>query len=161
MNKEKILSLLEDIKNEINKPKKIQLEEKNLKISSDGWIKKTANDGTEYLESPAGDCWELMETGEQLFTRGRAMAEAKKLGKRLPTNEELEQLKKEDYGNVIYSGFRYTDGSFDHLGTLTHFWSSTVSGTSAWFRHLNSSGTTVYFDTGGKAYGFSVRLVKE
>jgi len=41
MNKEKILNLLKEIENELNIKEKIELEPKNFKINSDGWIKKT------------------------------------------------------------------------------------------------------------------------
>ena len=160
MNKQKILYLLQEIKKELETPKKIQLEEKNLKICSDNWVKKTTNCWDEYLESPEGDCWEL-KNWEQLFTWERAMKEAEKLGKRLPTDEELDLLEKEDFGDVVYSGYRYTNGSFCNLGANDCFWSSSERDNSVWSRLLKSSRTTVYRHSYDKAFGFSVRLIKE
>ncbi len=62
--------------------------------------------------------------------------------------------------NGLLAGFRYTDGSFYYLSSYTNLWSSTQSGTSAWSRYLDSGGTTVSRRLLAKAYGFSVRCLK-
>ncbi len=61
----------------------------------------------------------------------------------------------------LLAGYRNTDGSFALLGTNAYFWSSSPSGTSAWHRDLNSSNATVYRTLNSKAYGFSVRCLKD
>ena len=146
--------LLENLKS-----KKIKLEPTNLKINSDGWKKYTDDDKQEYLVNPNGDVWEYK--GNQYFTWDSAMIEAKKLGKRLPTNEEMGLLEKEDYGEVVYTGYRDTDGTFGNLGVNTDIWASTESDTAAWIRSLNSSYSTIYRSTYDKTCGFSVRCVDE
>ena len=141
------------------KPKKIKLEPTNLKINSDGWIKYTIDDDQEYLVNSDDDIWE--HKGNQYFTWEAAMREAKKLGKRLPTNEEMKLLELEDYGEVVYTGYRDTDGTFNSLGVNTDIWSSTESDTAAWIRSLNSSNTTIFRSTYDNTCGFSVRCVDE
>ena len=59
------------------------------------------------------------------------------------------------------AGLRNTDGSFHYLGTGAYFWSSSQSGSSAWYRGLGSSYATVYRLLASKAYGFSVRCLKD
>jgi uncharacterized protein (TIGR02145 family) len=60
-----------------------------------------------------------------------------------------------------FSGYRHIDGSFYAMASPTYFWSSTGSGSSAWFRRLNTSYSTVRRLTSSKAYGFSVRCLLE
>ena len=153
--------LLENLKPEKIKlePKKIKLEPTNLKINSDGWVKHTNNDAEEYLVNPSSDVREYK--GNQYFTWDAAMRETKKLGKRLPTDEEMELLELEDYGEVVYTGYRDTGGTFNSLGVNTDIWSSTELDTAAWIRSLNSSNTTIFRSTYDKTYGFSVRCVDE
>ena len=61
--------------------------------------------------------------------------------------------------NLPLAGYRYTDGLFYDLSSDANLWSSSESGTSAWYRDLGSGYATVrrYPDT--KAYGFSVRCL--
>ena len=61
---------------------------------------------------------------------------------------------------ALMSGYRSTDGSFHDVGSDTYFWSSSEGGTGAWYRVLDTSYSTVYRDTSSKAYGFSVRCLK-
>jgi len=58
-------------------------------------------------------------------------------------------------------GVRRTDGSFKYLGTHASFWSSTMSGVNAWRRYLNISYSTVFRYAYGKAYGYSVRCLRD
>ena len=51
-------------------------------------------------------------------------------------------------------------GSFNNLSSNGYFWSSVQSGSNAWNRKLNSSNATVNRNTNSKAYGFSVRCLK-
>ncbi len=61
----------------------------------------------------------------------------------------------------ILAGYRSTSGTFDNQGIYAYFWSSTESGANAWNRFLNSSYTTVYRYAFDKAFGFSVRCLKD
>ena len=59
------------------------------------------------------------------------------------------------------SGYRGTDGSFSALGANTYFWSSVASGTTAWAHYLHSGNAGVYRYLIPKAYGWSVRCLKD
>jgi len=63
--------------------------------------------------------------------------------------------------NVALAGYRSTDGSFHGRASYAYVWSSSESGGSAWSRYLNSGYATVYRFTNAKAYGFSVRCLKD
>jgi uncharacterized protein (TIGR02145 family) len=58
------------------------------------------------------------------------------------------------------SGFRTAAGGFNSRGSSAYFWSATQSGSSAWYRSLNSANATVLRDTFSKSVGLSVRCVK-
>ncbi|MDD4074153.1 MAG: FISUMP domain-containing protein, partial [Candidatus Pacebacteria bacterium] len=62
---------------------------------------------------------------------------------------------------ALMSGYRNTDGSFHYVGPTTYFWSSSEGGAGAWDRSLHTSYPTVYRGTHSKAYGFSVRCLKD
>jgi uncharacterized protein (TIGR02145 family) len=85
----------------------------------------------------------------------------------MPTDEEFEWLNKEDFGEIIYTGYRNTLGSFYELGfyglgTDAVFWSSTeINVFKASLRDLSSSRSTVDCHEASKAHRFSVRCVKE
>ena len=160
MNKEKILKLLEELKEEINSDKELKLESQNFRVNSDGWKKKTI-DNIETLESPTKDILEINEgklKGEQLFTWEAAMRETKKAGKRIPTGEELSKLAptKEDIENLLLAGYRNTSGCFYNQGKHTSFWLSSESGE----RGLCSTPPTVGRSVQYKANGFSVRCLQ-
>ena len=82
------------------------------------------------------------------------------------TNEGSKLLLETSGGNnssgftAHLAGNRSTDGSFNYRSTYTYLWSSTPSGGIAWNRSLGSSNTTVNRDTNAKAYGCSVRCLK-
>lgn len=157
---EEIINALELKERETN----LELEDNNFRVNSDGW-KKITIEGKPYLTNPEGDICELLIdgfVGEQLFTWEAAMRETSKVGERMPTNEEfLEILKtKEDIKNPIFAGNRNTDGSFGYRSSYAYFWSSSQSGADAWHRYLSSSYATVIRYTNSKAYGFSVRCLK-
>jgi len=77
------------------------------------------------------------------------------------TNEGTTLKNQAGLFRAVLSGYRSTDGSFSSLGSSANFWSSVASGGSAWSRHLGSGFTTVDRYTFGKAYGFSVRCLKD
>ncbi len=146
---------------------KKELEKENFKVDSADWEKLTNPQGTiTYLENPEKDIWEYVDgvpswlVGQQLFTWSAAMRETAKVGKRMPTDEEFSQFeKKEDFGRIIYSGYLNINGAFYRLSSSASFWSSSVSGTNAWRRDLNSSHSTVYRGTDDQAFGFAVRCL--
>ncbi|MGR3218589.1 MAG: FISUMP domain-containing protein [Candidatus Anammoxibacter sp.] len=70
------------------------------------------------------------------------------------------QLKQGGF-QALLAGFRFTDGSFFTRGTNAIFWSSTESGSSAWDRILVSNEAPVFRGTSNKAFGYSVRCVKD
>jgi hypothetical protein len=152
--------------------KKIELEEHNIRVDSNGWIKKTDNNGQEYLSNPKEDIVEIMNcyecpelNGEQLFTWDAARRETKKAGKRMPTDEEFDIIFKDNNKDVIknikYCGYRSADGySFLKLNVSTYWWSSSQwSSTCSWSWNLPAS-SGVYRYTYNKLFGFSVRCIK-
>jgi len=62
---------------------------------------------------------------------------------------------------ALLAGYRFTNGSFNNRGSIAIFWSSTESGSNAWNRNLSSSEARVLRGTSDKAFGFSVRCVKD
>jgi len=63
-------------------------------------------------------------------------------------------------GNL--AGYRFTDGTFNLRGTYGYFWtSSQYSEAASWNRDLGSDDATVGRDSYDKAYGFSVRCLKD
>jgi DNA-directed RNA polymerase subunit H (RpoH/RPB5) len=150
-----------------NQIEKLELEDHNFKVNSDGWVKKTSND-IEYLENKEGDIVEIINhpdlSGEQLFTWDAAMRETEKAGKRMPTDDEFDDLLKEkdDIKNIKYCGFRFTDGSsFGNLNVRTSWWSSSQSSsTHSWRRGLGRNFSDVYHLTANKLLGFPVRCIK-
>ncbi|MEA2112747.1 MAG: hypothetical protein U9P50_02115 [Patescibacteria group bacterium] len=176
MEKEKIEKLLEEISVrvaeirsllKIEKSPKLKLEKENFKVDSTGWEQLINKQGIIYLQNPEKDIWEYVDgvpdelVGEQLFTWPAAMRETAKVGKRMPTDEEFNQFQKEDFGQIPYSGYRDIGDSFRNLSTSAYFWSSSVSGTTAWTRYLNSSFATVRRHPGNQANGCSVRCLKD
>jgi hypothetical protein len=154
------MNLLEKIKKLLEQ----QFEDFNFQVDSTGW-KRIESNGLSYLENKEKDIWESIDscyTGEQLFTWNAAMRETKKAGKRMPTDKEFSLLlrNKKDMKNIVFSGYRNTDGSFYYSTTAAYFWSSSRKGADAWYRNLSSSYATIYRYTHSKAYGFSVRCIK-
>jgi len=62
---------------------------------------------------------------------------------------------------LLPAGYRNTDGSFDDQNSHTILWTSGVYSTYAWRRNLSYEDTDVYRSYYNKAYGFSVRCVKD
>jgi uncharacterized protein (TIGR02145 family) len=92
-------------------------------------------------------------------------------GFRLPTNAEWNQERRTWPTNnaagafasplkLPMAGFRSrSDGSLGSVGSSGFYWSSTVSGTNS--RYLNFSSSTALMLTDNRAYGFSVRCLKD
>jgi len=64
---------------------------------------------------------------------------------------------------ILFSpgGYRSTAGSYNNLSNNANWWSSTESGANAWNRNLNYNNSSVNRNYNNKAYGFSVRCVRE
>ena len=94
-------------------------------------------------------------------------------GWHLPTDAELttltdttgnskEALISAGWFNNLFAGSRNTDGLFYNLGSYANFWSSSASSSSAaWRRYLTTSNSTVNRSGSNKAYGFSVRCLRD
>lgn len=165
MTKEELLEKISELLDRYEPKLTVKLEDNNFKVSSKGW-KKITVDGKKYLENKTKDIWELADgqcKGEQLFTFLAAIRETKKVGKRMPTDDEFSEIVKtaEDMPNIVYPGYRNPGGAFDNLGPLEFSWSSSVSGGSAWIRFLSIGSSTVLRNTLSQSYGFSVRCVKD
>lgn len=64
--------------------------------------------------------------------------------------------------SVLPGGNRYLNGYSSTLGIYAYFWSAAESSSgSAWSRNLNSNNSDVYRNNYYKAYGFSVRCVRD
>jgi len=64
--------------------------------------------------------------------------------------------------SALPGGYRTTNGKFYDVGTNGHWWSSTQYDTStAWLRGLTYTTSYVHWSTYGKAYGFSVRCLRD
>ena len=147
--------------------KKLAFEPNNFRIDSKGWKKIKSKNGVNLKVNAIGDVWELLDgegKGDQKFTWDAAEREAKKQGKRIPTDEQFTELlkTKEDMPNIVFSGYRGIDTNCCNRGTNTFYWSSSQDAASiAWNWHLSSSYSTVFRNPGSKAYGFSVRCLKD
>ena len=92
-------------------------------------------------------------------------------GYRLPTDTELDAERASWSSNnaagafasplkLPMAGYRVSsNGSLSSVGTFGDYWSSTVSGTSS--RSLNFTSSNAGMDTLNRAYGFSVRCLKD
>ena len=58
-------------------------------------------------------------------------------------------------------GYRGSNGYFSYAGGYGYWWSSSPSGSNAWFRYLSSDGENVYRFNVSQRYGFSVRCVRD
>ena len=58
-------------------------------------------------------------------------------------------------------GYRFYDGNFVNAGYYGYWWSSSPSGSNAWFRYLHDYFENVYRFYGNRRNGFSVRCVRD
>ena len=64
--------------------------------------------------------------------------------------------------SALPGGYRnYYNGNFNDFGYYGYWWSSTLSGSSAWYRLLNSEYSFVYRFDNFVRYGFSVRCIRD
>lgn len=152
--------------------KNLKLEDHNFRVNSAGWVKIRFVGGKKCLVNPSGDIWQIIKIidprkahGEQPFTWGAAIRETEKAGKPIPTDQEfLEILRGDKYSmpNIVFPGYRRNDGWLDYPYFGAYFWSSTESGSDAWYRVLYNDPETpvVYRGVNDKTCGLSVRCLK-
>ena len=65
--------------------------------------------------------------------------------------------------NAIPAGYNYSYNNTypDYISNYAKIWTSTESGSSAYYYQLNYNAATLTNSTGGKGYGYSVRCVKD
>lgn len=127
------------------------------------------------LGLPSGTCWRNSnESGDNArYTYNEAVS---RFGNKLPTKQQLEELKNKctwtwtgsgykvigPNSNSIYlpaAGYRGCYGAVYDVGTRGYYWSSTPNDSdNAWYLYFNSSGVCMY-DT-NRCNGLSVRLVQ-
>ena len=125
------------------------------------------------LGLPSGTLWKDKNEEGGFYTYEQAVS---KFGNRLPTREQLEELKNScrwtwmgsgyrvtgPNGNSIVlpaAGYRNCSGGVDGVGSDGYYWSSTPSGSDyAWFLYFISGG--VDMDDYNRCSGRSVRLVQ-
>lgn len=149
----------------------LNLEQHNFRVPEINGIppSKWEKEKSGLLVAPTGDVWSVnlpgeKEHGEQLFTWDAAIREAKRAGKRIPTDAEFSELFKTqaDMPNLVFAGYRPTDGSFASRATYAYFWaSSQLDGTTAWYRYLYSTAATVNRNPVSQQYGFSLRCLHD
>jgi len=148
--------------------KTLQLEEENFWVDSSEWKRFANKQNIIYLENSEGDIWEYVGgvkkelIGQQLFSWSAAMRETEKVGRKIPTNDQFNLLKREDFGGkILYTGCHSLNDvcDFCNFGTYTYFWSSDVDGLTAWSCHLYSGCPTVLHDLNNQVHGFSVRCL--
>ena len=125
------------------------------------------------VTSKTGRIWaaeNLEIDGKKHFTWQEAI-ELAPTGFRLPTAEEWEEEVQswksgdirgalESPLNLQLAGYRdYSSGALDVVGSFGAYWSSSVSGSSA--RNLNFYSGYAHLNSYDRAYGFSVRYIKE
>ena len=76
------------------------------------------------------------------------------------TGTKLKSGGSSGFGALLAGNRNYT-GSFNNLTSHGHFWSSSVSGSNAWRRYLNSTESRVHRNANDQAHGFSVRCLKD
>ena len=127
------------------------------------------------LGLPSGTKWRNSnEGGDNVhYTYDEAVS---KFGNKLPTKEQLEELKNQctwtwtgsgykvvgPNGNSIYlpaAGYRYCDGGVDKVGSYGRYWSSTPTGSGVAYFLCFYSGRVFMYDS-GRCGGLSVRLVQ-
>ncbi|SHN93774.1 hypothetical protein BHECKSOX_1021, partial [Bathymodiolus heckerae thiotrophic gill symbiont] len=115
-----------------------------MNVCPSGWSLPSDSDW-KVLEGQLG-----MSTTQQNLTSWRGTNEGTKLKVGGSSNFEAK-----------LAGLRGTNGSFYDRGNYTNLWSSTESGGDAYKRDLYTSGGRVNRNTDDKAFGFSVRCLKD
>jgi len=123
-------------------------------ICPEGWHIPT-NGEWEILEEYLGSADCRTDVGWQCTPAGNKMKTPDKCSVAGDSNCSISGF------NGLLTGDRYTNSNYCNRGTYTHLWSSTVGTTGAWTRYLSSTESNVYRGDYNKAYGFSVRCLKD
>lgn len=151
-----------------------------IKIGGQIWMAQNFN-----METPNGSwCYENNQSNCETYGRLYTWETARKsapLGWHLPTSGEQETLIQnlyDTYKELLFTelttggkvgfdaplaGQRYDTGEFVSLGNSAFFWSSSPSAnyaTWAYYIELNGYKKDVYYTSGERKYGYSVRYVK-
>lgn len=127
------------------------------------------------LGLPSGTCWRNSNEGgdNARYTYNEAVS---RFGNKLPTKQQLEELKNKctwtwtgsgykvigPNGNSIYlpaAGGRWCNGGVSGVGAYGYYWSSTPHDSDAWYLYFHSSEEVGMHDS-YRCYGHSVRLVQ-
>jgi uncharacterized protein (TIGR02145 family) len=103
---------------------------------------------------PSDNDWKILE-----MQLGMTQAQADATGYRGTDQSTQLQSGGSSGLNMPLAGLRFTDGSFGGLPSNAYLWSSSVSSSDAWARHLYSGNAIVLRDTWAKGNGFSVRCL--
>lgn len=107
---------------------------------------------------PTDDEWKILE-GTVDSTYGVGHAEWDKSGQ-YRGDDAGTKLKSSEYGfDAKLAGYRNLDGSLLNVGSYGDWWTSSPSGSLAWYRCLYSSRSGVLRDTHSQSYGRSVRCL--
>ena len=117
---------------------------------------------------PAVQQWSLCPAGWHVPTDLEWTEMTNSLGDVLFAGNLMKARYGEDWDGTNLSGFsglpggyRYFSGYFYYAGSNGYWWSSSPSGSNAWFRYLSSDGENVYRFNVSQRYGFSVRCVRD
>ena len=128
---------------------------------SNAWDAKFITGSSDWLSAPI----------ENLWTGTAAENNPCPSGFRIPTNAELNQERASWTANTSVGainsplklplpGYRNSsNGTLSNVGSSGYYWSSTVSSTYA--RNLNINSSNAYMFNSGRAFGFSVRCIKD
>lgn len=129
-------------------------------ICPDGWhIPTDAQQNTldQYLKDTSATC---VATRSGLWDCTTAGGKMKETGTSHWTTPNTGATNSSGF-TALGAGYRGTGGTFFVLGTYAYFWSSSVSGSHAWYRSLSYTYATVFRVENVQAYGFSVRCLKD
>jgi hypothetical protein len=75
-----------------------------IPVTSDWVLKYGTDEGEAYLENPSGDVWQILSTGEQLFTPEAAARETVKAGVRVPSGAEWDAIVQTAKAKIAHQG---------------------------------------------------------
>lgn len=145
------------------------LETANFRIDSTGWTEKTDMNGLRYLGNPEGDVTEILEgpyAGEQYFQNDGALErELAKAGKRTMTPEEWDSFVERHADwmiqNLPLAGYcYYSSAAYYSQGTNGYYWASSPAGSYYGYSVYLSATQVLPANNSFRAYGLSVRCLK-
>ena len=127
------------------------------------------------LGLPSGTCWRNSNEGGDYATRYTYNEAVSRFGNKLPTKQQLEELKNKctwtwtgngykvtgpsgDFITLPAAGYRKCAGGVIYAGGVGAYWSSSYDSDCAYNLQFNSSGVGMYYNS--RCLGYSVRLVQ-